>query len=106
MDWDFTYNRLILEILYPKIQNDKSPSCALYAMSLTFNALRLFGPVESVSAVLEELSSFMIDSSDVSAVIYLFIKQIKPLEAEKWLNTNRDTLNRILPSYLKELMVF
>lgn len=105
MDWDFTYNRFIQSNLYPKLQKSKRPLYAVYIFTLTFNALRTFGYVESVRVVMNKLCEMMGDSSELSAVIYLFMKQVDPERAGRWIRKYGES-SQVDVSYLEEELVY
>lgn len=106
LDWDFTYNRFIRNVLYPKLRKKDKPLYAVYILAVTFNALRVFGYIESVDLVLEMFEELMIDSSEVSIVIYLFIKQINPGKARQWLNTYAKDINHVDAAYIEDLLLY
>jgi hypothetical protein len=66
---------------------------AVYILVLAFNALRIFGYIESVNAVFHELEGFMMDSSDT--FIYLFIKQINLEKVKQWLESCSGEINNV-----------
>lgn len=105
MDWDFTYNKMIQAVLYPRLESTRSPLCVVYIFVLTFNALRVFGRVESVDIVLARLRELMGDSSELSTVAYLFVKQLEPQEAERWLNSHGDEIESVSREYLQSLLL-
>lgn len=106
MDWDFAYNKVIHSVLYPRLVKDKDPLCVVYIFAITFNALRIFGRIESVDMVIRKLGELMVDSSDLSISVYLFIKQVDPERADTWLNAEKQKIERIDIEYLKRLIIY
>jgi hypothetical protein len=94
MDWDYTYNTFIRGGLYPRFEEHKEPAIALYILTLALNALRVFGRIESVMVILEEMSRHMLDDSDLSVLLYLFIRQVDPRRANEWLRLNGPSVSR------------
>lgn len=84
MDWDYTYNEFVCSVLYPRVKEARDALSAIYMFVVAFNALRVFGDIESVRVVFERLKETMSDASELSAVVYLFIKQVDPARAEAW----------------------
>ncbi|KAI4292093.1 hypothetical protein PAPHI01_1367 [Pancytospora philotis] len=94
LDWDYTYNKFIVQLLFPALAAGRSPVLGYYCGALALNAHRLFGRVESVSRVFQELLLLLRDDGDTSVVCYLVLKQLYPHECAKWLENNQDALVR------------
>ncbi|AFN83642.1 hypothetical protein EROM_090250 [Encephalitozoon romaleae SJ-2008] len=106
MDWDYTYNEFICSVLYPKLRETRNPLYAIYMFTAVFNALRVFGYIESVELVFSRLKELMDDSSDLSIVSYLFIKQVDPERADRWYESQRGNIRHVDGEYLRNLLLY
>ncbi|KAG5858748.1 DUF5087 domain-containing protein [Encephalitozoon hellem] len=106
MDWDYTYNEFICSVLYPRLKETRDPLYAVYMFTVVFNALRVFGHIESVELVFEKLKEFMDDGTDLSVVSYLFIKQIDPERANRWYRSQMGSIKHVDGEYLRSLLLY
>lgn len=94
LDWDFTYNTIIVTQIAPSIK-DSSSELIYYLGILAMDAYRYFKDDPSVIKIFEELRKYMSDVSDLSVASYLILKQVFPNDCDKWLNAKRDQLKTI-----------
>ncbi|UYI26703.1 DUF5087 domain-containing protein [Encephalitozoon cuniculi] len=106
MDWDYTYNEFVRSVLYPRLKETRNPLYAVYMFVVAFNALRVFGDVESVNVVFDKLKEFMSDASDLSIASYLFIKQIDPEGARKWYRSQIESIGHVDMEHLQGLVLY
>ncbi|KAH9411716.1 hypothetical protein HK407_04g08270 [Ordospora pajunii] len=106
MDWDYSYNEFVCGVLYPRLVERREAACVVYMFASVFNALRVFGEVESVRISLEKLKEMMHDDSELSAVCYMFIKQIDPDCAEQWFRMHGDRIAGVSAEYLKDVLIY
>ncbi|KAM0671887.1 hypothetical protein CWI42_040240 [Ordospora colligata] len=106
MDWDYSYNEFVCGVLYPRLVERQEALCAVYMFSVVFNALRVFGEVESVKMSLEKLKGMIHDDSELSAVCYMFVKQIDPDCAEQWFRMHGDRVKSVSAKYLKDVLIY
>lgn len=106
MDWDYTYNEFICSVLDPKLRETRNPLYATYMFTVVFNALRVFGYIESVELVFNRLKELMDDSSDLSIVSYLFIRQVDPERADRWYTSQIGNIGHVDGEYLRNLLLY
>jgi len=88
VDWDYTYNTFILTQLYPKLMSERAPVHAYYIGILMLNAKRMFGSDESIERLVDVLDGALAWKNDCSVAAYLILKQIRPVDAGRWLGAN------------------
>jgi hypothetical protein len=91
VDWDWTYNSFIVEFLMGKLLSEEKPSYLYYIGVLTLNGMRLFGLHGSVKVLIGEIEKYLNSNAITLGIVsYLFIKQIKPLMADRWMESRLD----------------
>lgn len=92
IDWDYTYNVFILTQLYPTLMSERAAVHTYYMGILMLNAKRMFESDESVERLVDVLVGILEWRDECSVAAYLILKQIRPVEAEDWIDSNEEYL--------------
>ena len=103
LDWDFTYNKVILE----KLNIKENTYHTLIAIYLSIDAYYKFTIQDSsVKSLFTEFFYKMNDASEVSQLLYVFLKEIDEQKAEEYLGFYRTTLGFEKVFKLNKLKLF
>ncbi|OQS55852.1 hypothetical protein EHP00_394 [Ecytonucleospora hepatopenaei] len=103
LDWDFTYNKVILE----KLNIKENAYHTLLAIYLGIDAYYKFTMEDSsVKSLFTEFMYIMNDASEVSQLLYAFLKEIDEEKAEEYLCFYRTTLGFEKVFKLNKLKLF
>lgn len=80
LDWDYTYNTLILT----KLDYKNNPFHTLVTIYLTKDIFDSFGYENSVQLLCNEFISVMNNDSEIAMLCYIFIKEINTKKAEEY----------------------
>ncbi len=107
LDWDYTYNEFIVNMLSKAHKSNSQPIYIYYMGILAINALRMFGMTESVILILETISEYMIGCDECSIAAFLIVKQVFDDKAYVWLEKNKNSLSsqNIPVDLLKTLLI-
>lgn len=81
LDWDYTYNTLILT----KLDYKNNPFHTLVTIYLTKDIFDSFGYENSVQSLCNEFVSIMNNDSEIAMLCYIFIKEINTKKAEEYI---------------------
>lgn len=95
LDWDYTYNTLILTSIHPMITSHHSPICTYFLGILAVNAIRIFNSDESIELIFQELKEILTWMDDSSVIAYLILKQFYEIECEAWIVKNRPMIEKL-----------
>ncbi|ELA48221.1 hypothetical protein VCUG_00262 [Vavraia culicis subsp. floridensis] len=90
MDWNWTYNTFIVQMLYPRFVETNRPILLFYMGVICTLGYKNFGMHESVQSIFDEIKTCLDkDNVELSAIACSFVKNFDLDLAEKWGTRNK-----------------
>ncbi|ORD97721.1 hypothetical protein HERIO_421 [Hepatospora eriocheir] len=102
LDWDYTYNTVILE----KLDIKNNPYHTYILASLSVSAYSELGLVKSVKNIFNEFVFIMDKPCEVSYICYVILKTIRSDKTGEFLEFHKDNIDQDHLKVLNELLIY
>lgn len=90
MDWDWTYNTFVCEMLFPRFTETRSQTCVCYLGAICMLGYKNFGSHESTQSILDELKKVVTgDNLHLSIIACTFVKSLDFDFVRKWIKDSK-----------------